>query len=116
MSHARIYFEWIRDSFVGFALVGLAGIFCEFANAVMPFDYPDLYMLWFMIGMLPFCKFANWRRIGEPITWSLFWALAPLAAIVTFLPRGLSVYAHALIVFAICVIGSRFWTSQSQTP
>lgn len=98
MSNRRIIIEWIRGSFVGFALVGLAGIFADFATTVSPFDYPDLHMFCTMIGMIPLCKFADWRRIGEPIKWSLYWTMAPIAAIVAFLPRGLSVYAYALDV------------------
>ena len=114
MSNSRIIFEWLRDSFAGFALFLLGGAFSHVADAVTPFDYPDLNMLWFMIGMIPFCMFANWRRVGEPITWSLFWALAAIAAIVAFLPRDLPVYAYGGIAFAICVVCSRFWISQSQ--
>ena len=82
MSNSRIIFEWLRDSFAGFALFLLGGAFSHVADAVTPFDYPDLNMYWFMIGMVPFCMFVNWRGIGEPITWKLFWALAPIATIV----------------------------------
>ncbi len=104
MSSSRIIFEWLRDSFAGFALFLLAGTFSHAAGAVTPFDYPDLYMFWFMIGMIPFCMFANWRGIGEPITWKLFWALAPIVA---FLPRDMPVYAHASSSVVICVACSR---------
>ena len=105
MSNFRIFL--LRDFFAGFALFLLAGTFSHAAGAVTPFDYPDLSMFWFMIGLIPFCMFANWRGIGEPITWKLFWALAPIAAIVAFLPRDMPVYAHGLIVFGICVACSR---------
>ena len=115
VSNTRIIFEWLRDSFAGFALFLLACAFSHAADAVTPFEYPDLYMFWFMIGMIPFSLFANWRGIGEPITWRIFWTLAPIAAIVAFLPRDLSLYAYALIMWAICAVWSRFWVSQSQS-
>ena len=114
MSNRRIIFEWLRDSFARFALVLLGGVFSNVAGAVTPFDYPDLNGFWVMIGMIPFCMFANWRGAGEPITWKFFGSLAPMAAIVAFLPRDLPVYAYGLIVCAVGVVWCRFWTSQSQ--
>ena len=107
MSNSHSNFEWLHDWFAKFALFLLGGAFSHAANAVMPFDYPDLNMFWFTIGMIPIFMYANWRRIGEPTTWKMFWAFAPIAAIVGFLPRDLSVYAYPLIMCAICAVCSR---------
>lgn len=111
MSNSRIIFEWLRDSFAGFALVLLAKAFAGAADTVTPFDYPNLYSLWCMIGLIPFVKFANWRRVGHPITRWYLLAIAPVATIVAFLPPDLQLFEFTIIVLSISFVANWAWNA-----
>lgn len=117
MSNRRIIFEWLRDSFVGFILFVLAMTFAASADAVTPFDYPNLYMLWFTIGLIPFAVFANRRRVGTTLSRLHLLAFAVGSVVAGFLPPDLPPPAYVVSLMLILnvsfVVSGRLSTSRS---
>ncbi len=106
MSNKQIILEWLRDSSVAVLLFLFACAVAGAGDSVTPFDYPNLYGFWFLIGMIPFCIFANLRRVGRPITWSALWYVLPLVAILALVPRQASSIATLAVIFIGGAIGS----------
>ena len=97
----------IRDTACAIALFLLACLVAGLLRQAIPVDYPNLYIIWFAFGMIPFLLFAHWRGALR-ITWRtvvvltaafLVWSLVPMAIFDG--PGGMVLYP----VVAVCV----FW-------
>ncbi|NLS93627.1 MAG: hypothetical protein GXX96_15820 [Planctomycetaceae bacterium] len=82
---ARAILTVACDTACGIALILIACLFAGFLRRLIPLEYPDLYIVWFTIGMIPFVWFAHWRR-AVTFTWRDVVVLAPLLLIWPFVP------------------------------
>lgn len=100
----------VRDVMCGLLLflVGLylAGILDHYT----PFEYPDLYFVWFACGLIPFEIFAHWRGALR-FTWPVTVRLVALLVVVPFVPRTVWV-SHGpgrAFMFSLVFFGALFF-------
>lgn len=84
-------------------MILLACSLAGFLRRLVAVNYPDLYILWFAIGMIPFVCFARWRGALK-VTWRAVVVLVPALLIWPFVPMsvfdgpgGWIVYPAALV-------------------
>ena len=75
----------LRDTVCGLAFFLLACLLAGLLDHLTPFDYPNLYIIWFAIGMIPLGLFLHWRS-ALTFTWRAVLGFAPLLLIFPFVP------------------------------
>jgi hypothetical protein len=93
----------VRDAVCGFTLFLLACFFAGLLNRATPFDYPNLYVVWFALGMIPFAVFAHWRG-ALTISWRTVVQMAPLLFALPFVPMTVFDGPGGWILFPIAVV------------
>ncbi len=73
------------DTVCGIALLLLACVLAGLLRHLTPFDYPDLYIVWFTIGTIPFALFAHWRG-ALALKWRVVAVLTPALLVLPFVP------------------------------
>jgi hypothetical protein len=98
--------EWLRDSLIGFLLFLVAGFLSGVAQDLVPFDYPDLYLLWFLIALIPFFMFARSRGIGHELRFGDAIIFVPMILVAAFWPR--SAVAEPELLFVLAMVASLY--------
>lgn len=100
---AREVLVILRDTLFGVALFVFACFVAGLLDHFVRIDYPNLYIVWFTLGMIPFLVFANRRGVIAFTARGI--ALFALAvAVLTFQPKAMGPVAMALALLAVICI------------
>lgn len=93
----------VRDVIIAFALFLLACLIAGLLDDLVSVDYPNLYILWFGIALIPFAFFGHWRG-ALMLTWPAIASAMLSLLVLSFVPVSILDFPGGLVLFAAVVI------------
>ena len=108
----------VRDALCALALFLLASLLAGVLDSAVSVGYPNLYIVWFALGMIPFVLFAHWRGAFR-VTWRSTAELAAVLLFLLFVPmtlfRGPGGWILVCVV-VMCLIWCTHWVAKLLFP
>ncbi len=106
MSNSRIILEFLGDVFVALVLLIAACAFAGSMDLLIPLDFLNLSVFWFMLGLIPVAIYARWRGVVNFDRWDIV-ALLPFPVVWALIPeRMLGQLLDIPFAFAQILVGA----------